>query len=361
MEGGLHDERLKVVGEDGGAAAAGETGASVADVPALAVAAGTADHLVAARGTVHQPGEEVAPRRAVGGAVGVAQDGAQSLGLLGLDDGLPLRLAHQLSQVLALPTEPVGHEHVSERLDLPRRTRDRAHLAVSQVRDERAEAVAPEDSVGELADDGCLRRIDGAAVGLVAVRARPAASYLAVLRELLVLALDAAALVVALLSGHGPEYAGEESAVVGGQVGVAGDRGQLGYLRPVADFKEFLKLLRLTVEAVLVPDDHRIALSSPDVSQKLLIRGPRLALVCADVIVDVDPPNRPTAPGCQGLAVLNLALHPELESLAVGGDPGIDRSASGHLDTLAHTGTGEGDVTRRAEVLFCPSEDPSIR
>jgi len=147
--------------------------------------------------------------------------------------------------MLALPADPWGHEQAPERLCLPgRSTCNGRHPALVQVGADRPQRLACKQAPSALAHDDRFRLAHGSPIGLVPIRPRPSARDLARLRQLFVLALNAAALVVALLLRHGPEDTSEELSVVGRQVDVARDRGKACHPGLFAHVEEVLQLLR---------------------------------------------------------------------------------------------------------------------
>jgi hypothetical protein len=124
-----------------------------------------------------------------------------------------------------------------------------------QFSTQRGEGFASKGSAGQLLDDGCLVELDGAEVESVAIPAGSAVGP-APFGQLLLLAADPSRDVVGLLGVDGGQDAGTEQVIGVPDVDLAGDgRDMPG---AVADLKQFLQLLGLTHQPVLVIDDHRV-------------------------------------------------------------------------------------------------------
>ena len=93
------------------------------------------------------------------------------------------------------------------------------------------------------------------------------------LGHLLVLAGDPPALVVALLAGHGTQDTGQELAVVGREVGIAGHGGHRRDPGGLADVEELLELPRAPVEPVEVPDHDGVDDPGADVVEHPAVLG----------------------------------------------------------------------------------------
>ena len=117
---------------------------------------------------------------------------------------------------------------------------------------------------------------------------------------------------------------------MGGEVDVAGDRGQGRQPRLLADVEERFELPRLAVQPVEVPDDDGIDLAVADVVEHPAVLRPELAGVGAPVVVDVDLADRPAAALGEALAILDLAGHAQLVTVRVGRDASVDRSGVRH-------------------------------
>src|SRR6266576_2493736 len=105
--------------------------------------------------------------------------------------------------MLALAADPGRHQHSPQRLRRPLLSARRRGPSLVQVDTNRAQRVAGQNAPRALADHCSLLGPDRSLVGFVAIRPAAAARHLAGAREFLVLASDAAALVVAFLARHG--------------------------------------------------------------------------------------------------------------------------------------------------------------
>jgi hypothetical protein len=137
-----------------------------------------------------------------------------------------------------------------------------------------------------------------------------------------VLAADAAAFVVALFAGHCALDPGDQLAVAGGKVDLAGDGGEFDALA-VAEVDEVLQFARVSVQAVGVVDEHGLDYSGLDFLQHARVLGTRLAAVGADVGIDVALDHLPAVPLGQLPAVGQLPADREVVAFTVRGDARI--------------------------------------
>lgn len=311
VQDSFDDEELERVGLDVHVSAAAEVGAFRADVAALAGCCRARDERLPAATAAQQADEQVAAGALVRSPRGIGKQGSDTRRLGGGDDRRPFCRADNLPAVLALAADARGHEHPPERLRLPLSTRHRRYAPLVQVAADRPQRLAREQAPRALAHDHRLRLAQCAPIGLVPVRPRPSARDLARLRQLLVLSPDAPALVVALLLRHGPEDTSEELSVVGSEVDVARDRGKARHPGLSANVEEVLQLLRLAMQAIGVPHNHRVQEAFAQIVEHSPIRGPHAPLVCAHVVIDVALGDLPSLAFDQTLAVLDLAAqHP---------------------------------------------------
>ena len=192
----------------------------------------------------------------------------------------------------------------------------------------------------KLTDDRGFVGADRAAVGLEPEGSSATAGEPARLGELLVLAADAAALVVALLAGHCTLDSGDQLAVPGREVDLPGHGGELDPLA-LAEVDEVLQFARVSVQAVGVVDEHGLDHPGFDLLQHARVLGPRLTAVGADVRVDVALDHLPAVALGQLLAVGQLSADREVVALTVGGDARIDACSSQPRVTFNHTGMRE--------------------
>ena len=214
------------------------------------------------------------------------------------------------------PADPRRPQHPPQRLRLPP-----PPVAVGTPRSFRS--VQIERSASPASNRPAHSRIDRrpptartvALVRLVPVRAGAAAGDLPGLGQLLVLAPDPAALVVALLLRHSPEDTSQELTVVR-------RRGQrhrctdASFVTPAAlqRSKNSSNSLRLPMQPVQVPDDNRVQETTPEVVQHPPVCGPRLAAPGAHIVIDVALRDLPALPRYQPLAILDLAVDAKIVS-----------------------------------------------
>ena len=167
-----------------------------------------------------------------------------------------------LAAVLALAADPGRHQHPPQRLRLPLRARHRRDAALVQVGADRPQGLAGQQAPGALAHDHRFRLAHRPPVGLVPVRPRPSARDLARLRQLLVLAPDPPALVVALLPRHGSEDTSEELAVMGGEVDVARTVASRVTPASLQTSRNSSSSLRLPMQPIRVPHHDRVELAA---------------------------------------------------------------------------------------------------
>ena len=199
-----------------------------------------------------------------------------------------------------------------------------AYAAGVEVGRECAQRLACEQPVGEVADDRRLGGPDGHAVILEPERPRAAAARPAVTGEFLRLAAQPARHVVGALGGHGAHDPRVEAAVVRREVDVTGDGGERDAAGAVADVEELLEFARLAVQPVEMPDDDGVHGAGGDVGEHPPVFGAWLAVVGADVVVDValgDVQPRAAA-SCSQSATWRLDA--ERVAVAVLADAGVD-------------------------------------
>ena len=135
--------------------------------------------------------------------------------------------------------------------------------------------------------------------------------------SLLRLAPQPARHVVGALGGHGAHDPRVEPPVVRREVDVAGDGRERDTAGAVAYVEELLELARLAVQPVEMPDDDGVGRAAGDVGEHPPVFGARLAVVGADVVVDVALGDGPAARGGELLAVGDLAADAERVAVAV--------------------------------------------
>ena len=258
------------------------------------------------------------------------------VGLLGGDDRRPRRRGDDLAAVLPLPADSAGPEHPPQRCRGPSAAGGGADAARVEVGRQRAQRLAGQQPVGEFADDRRFGFADGHAVSLEPERAGAAAARPAVMGEFLRLAPQPARHVIRALGGHGAHDPRVEAPVVRREVNVAGDGRERDAAGAVAHVEELFELARLAMQPVEMPDDDRVHGAVGDVGEHSSIFGARLAVVGADVVVDVALGDRPAALGGELFAVGDLAAYAERVPVAVFGDAGVDTG------TLAHAGDING-------------------
>src|ERR1022692_948681 len=202
MQHSLHDVRLDVGGFDRGLAATGKAGPFGAVVAALPTSTRPRDQLLPAVAANKQAAEQVFPRGLVRPPCRVGKKGADLPVLGRRDDRGPLSLRHDLAVALTLAADPGRAEYPPKRLRRPLPTSRRRDLAVVEADRDRTQRLPSKEPVRALLHDRRFRRAQLAAVGFVAVRSAAATRHLPRQRELLMLAANPAALVVALFLCH---------------------------------------------------------------------------------------------------------------------------------------------------------------
>ena len=244
------------------AAAARQARALRADVPAGAVGPRPGDEGRVAVGAAQQAArQEVAahgpPGQRARGCRGSRGGRAVSSGVR---IGSPVARSRRSRPCTRAGRTDAGRdEHPPEDMRRPRSARRRSRRRARSSRTPSARRLSPARM------RAAASRTTAASVGSTVRRSArypngrdPSAGRLAGLRQLQVLARDAPALVVALLAGHGTQDTREEAPVVGGEVGVAGDRCQRAQAGGVAHLEELLEFLGLAVQPVEVPHDHGV-------------------------------------------------------------------------------------------------------
>ncbi len=125
---------------------------------------------------------------------------ARILGAVAKKDCRPLRRGDDLALVLTLTADPRRPKHPRQALRRPPTATRRRHAARVQIGGDRAHRLTRKQALRALLDHCRLSRSHRQLVRLVAIGPATATGDLAVDRQLLVLAPDAAALVVALSS-----------------------------------------------------------------------------------------------------------------------------------------------------------------
>ena len=115
-----------------------------------------------------------------------------------------------------------------------------------------------------------------------------------------------------------------EAAVMGPQVDLAGDAGQVADAGAIAEVQEVLQLAGTAMEAVEVIDDDGVANARGEVIKHALVLRTPLARVRAGVVVDVDVGDRPAAALGEGAAVLDLSGDACGQAVRVGRDSRIN-------------------------------------
>ena len=164
-------------------------------------------------------------------------------------------------------------------------------------------------------------------VGLVAVRPAAATGDAALERDLLMLAPDAAALIVAFLLRHRRQDTSLELPVRARQINVAARRGDVRHTELLAEIDELLQLARLPMQPIEVIDQQPIQRPRAQRGQAALVLRPMLAAPGADVIVDKPLNDLPAPTLRQTLAILELPLHTQSIPLPVRRDPRIRANA----------------------------------
>ena len=184
-----------------------------------------------------------------------------------------------------------------------------AEATAVEVHADAAQGLAGEHQLRRLPQDRRLLGNDRDLVGRIAVAAKAAAMWPAMLGQLRHLAADALGAVLALVARPGAERAGHGAPSGGLQVQLSRPDGLDVHAVGIAQVDELLQLARGPMQAVGVPGDDRAHLVRSDVLQEATVFRPVLAGVRADVVVHVHPNDAPSPLARERFAVRPLALH----------------------------------------------------